>query len=694
MDSKKRFHRRTALLFIIFGLISTALIGRLVYLQLYDKARYTTLAHAQRIQPTVIDAQRGNIYDRSFNLLAKSIDAYSIHVIPSQNRDVTAAAEQLALYLPIKAEEIKALFEKHQATQTNFWLARKLSLETAAEIGALNIPGIKLITRPQRFYPKGTLAAHVLGIAGIDNQGLEGIEFFYDHVLAGIPGRLEQEKDAVQRQIPGGVENLTPPQNGHDLVLTIDSVIQYIAERELKDVISTTKSNAGVILIIKPTTGEILANAVYPTFNPNNYQAYDSRCFRNIAVTDQYEPGSTFKVLTAASALDSGIVDAEREFYSGPSWSVNGGVIRSSNIYGYGKISFLTALQKSDNITFAQIAVEMGPERFYSYLTDFGFGKKTGIDFPGEAVGILPQPRETIHAETLRWANIGFGQGIAVTPLQLLMAVGAVANEGKLMRPYYVAEIRDEYGKILQKTEPEIMAQPIAEKTAKLLTNYLESAVVNGSGNRAQIIGIEVAGKTGTAQVPDKGGYGDERIASFVGYAPANKPEVAVLVVLYNPQTEVCYGGVLAAPVFQTVVEQTLDYLGVERRQLTDGRTSMSVVPNVRNFPVAEAKLILVEHDLQASYQNTGKIVRDQIPSPGSRVMPYTTVNLFFFEDEDTALIKVPDVLNRSMRDVSVLLTDVGLQLRPVGSGMAVSQTPKAGFLVPEGSVIEVEFLP
>ena len=265
------------------------------YLQLWSKARYTNLAEAQRLQPELIDPQRGNIYDRNYELLARSVDAYSIHVIPVSGRDPRAAAELLAPYLDMSADEIETLLVENDAKQRNFWLARKLSLEAANAIRELNIPGIRLITRPQRFYPQGSLAAHVIGIAGIDNQGLEGIEYQYDDLLKGTPGTLKVEKDAVQRRIPGGLEDMVPPVNGWDLVLTLDAAVQFIAEKELQSAVSASKSSAGIILVMDPNTGAILANAVYPTFDPNNYQAYPTAHRRNIAVTDLYEPGSTLK---------------------------------------------------------------------------------------------------------------------------------------------------------------------------------------------------------------------------------------------------------------------------------------------------------------------------------------------------------------------------------------------------------------
>lgn len=694
MGNKKRIYRRYAGLFIFFAFFVSILIGRLIYLQLWSKARYTNFAKAQRLQPATIDPQRGNIYDRNYELLARSVDAYSIHVIPSSSRDHRQAAEQLALYVDLSADEIEARFLEQEESQTNFWLTRKLSYEAAAKIRELNIPGIRLITRPQRFYPQGSLAAHVLGIAGIDNQGLEGLEYHYDEYLSGTPGTMQVEKDAVQRRIPGGYESLIPPVNGHDLVLTLDSVIQYIAEKELKSAVTASESEAGVILIMRPKTGEILANAVYPTFDPNNYQSYPTTYRRNIALTDLYEPGSTFKIFTAAAAIDLGIANAEREFYSGPSWSVGGGSVRSSNIYGHGRINFLEAVEKSDNIAFAQLSVEMGPERFYPYLANFGFGKKSGIDFPGEAVGIVPKPGQIAHGETLQWANIGFGQGIAVTPLQMLMAACAVANNGTVMRPYYVAQIRDENGKILKTTEPQVLSQAIKPETAETLTEYLVSAVNNGSGSRARVVGIEIAGKTGTAEVPTQGGYGEDRVASFIGFGPAEDPEIAVLVVLYRPQIEIRYGGVIAAPVFQSVAEQVLDYLGIPRKQTKVAADGMAVVPNVRNYPIAEAEKILKEHRLTANYVNEGTIVRDQIPSPGSRVLPHTAVNLVFYSGSEAVLVEVPSLTGKSMRDVSTILNDLGLQFRASGSGIASSQMPEPGARVPVGTVIEVKFQP
>lgn len=668
------------------------LIGRLAYLQIWKGKHYSELAQAQRMRPRVIDPQRGSILDRNYKTLAISIGADAVYAIPGSIPDPAATAQKLAPYLSLSEEELTMLLNTD--SQRSVWLERGLSPDAAEQIRQLNLSGIRLVERPQRYYPNGTLAAHVLGIAGIDNQGLEGLEYQYDEVLRGVPGQLALERDAAQRSIPGGMSQYSPPQDGYDLVLTLDTVIQHIAESEIKRAVESTESERGLILIMDPCTGEILANAIYPTFDPNNYSQFSLETRRNIAITDQYEPGSTFKFVTASAALDLGITSQDREFYSGPYWEVGGGRVRNWDGRGSGNINFLQAIESSDNITFAQLSVEMGPERFYPYIRGFGFGSRLGVDFPGESSGTVVAPGEVRHGETIRWANIGFGQGIAVTPIQLLAAIGAVANDGVLMKPYFVKEIRDQQGKLIDQTVPEEISQVISVETARQVARLLRSVVVNGGGSRADIAGYYVAGKTGTAEVPEGGGYGEGRIASFVGYAPVDDPVLAGLVILYHPETKNPYGGVHAAPVFQTVVEESLSYLGVERRKEASKRTSMAVVPNVRNFSLLEAQAKLAHENLQWTYEGDGALVSDQVPNPGTRVPPQTTVRLYFYEEEIAQEVSVPSVVGQSMRDASSILSEEGLYIRIIGSGMARKQTPAAGAKVPYGSVIEVEFSP
>lgn len=658
----------------------------MAYLQLYRGQELTQRALAQRMRPQTIDAQRGNILDRNYKTLAVSVGADAVYALPESVRDVEGTARQLAPYLSMSEQDLVRLL---QSKSTSVWLARGLTVETAEAIRSLRLPGIRLVQRPQRYYPQGSLAAHVIGIAGSDNQGLEGIEYFYDEVLAGVPGQQATERDASQRSIPGGETRFIPPQAGHDVVLTIDTVIQYIAETQIQEAVIASKSERGLALVMDPKTGEILANAIYPTFDPNYFQDVSVDRRRNVAVTDQYEPGSTFKFVTAAAALDLGLTDNSRIFESGNFWEVGGGRVRNSDGRVFGRVSFLEAMERSDNITFAQLSVEMGPHRFHSYIEGLGFGRRLGVDFPGEISGTVLSPDRS--GQTLQWANIGFGQGIAVTPLQLLNAICAVANGGSLMKPYFVREIRDSQGKLVEKFEPQVLGNPISPKTAAEVSQLLRSVVVNGNGNRAEAVGYFSAGKTGTAQVPVGGGYGDDTIASFVGFAPVDDPALAILVVLYKPQTESAYGGVLAAPVFKEIMEESLEYLGVKRRQEGYERSPLVLVPNVTNFSRDEAQAKLAQAGLYWTMEGEGTLVVDQMPKPGVRVPIQTTVQLFFAQDQREK-VEVPSVIGLSMLDASAQLSAAGLQVKVVGSGLAVEQSPRVGTEVPKGSVVEVRF--
>ena len=557
--------RRTAVIFVLLVLCSLGLVGRLAYLQIIRHGHYSELAVAQRMRPRVVDPQRGSILDRNYKTLAISIGADAVYAIPARIGDLKQTAQLLAPYLSLTAAEIEERLRSQ--TSGSVWLARKLTPEQAETIRDLKLPGIYLVERPQRYYPNGTLAAHVLGITGIDNQGLEGLEYYYDEYLRGTPGRLAAEADAAARLIPGGDAAYQPPIDGYDLVLALDSVIQHIAESEIRRAVEDTGSERGIVLVMNPRTGEILASAVYPCFDPNNYSAYSLETRRNVVVTDQFEPGSTFKVITAGAALELGVVAEESRFLSGPSLQIGGGTIRNWDGRARGDVTFQQALETSDNIVFAQVAVEMGPERFYPIIRAFGIGSRLGVDFPGEARGSVVAPGEVKFGEEIRWANIGFGQGIALTPLQLITAVSAVANGGVVMRPRFVTEIRDSQGRLVERFEPEPLGRALSAATAQRLSALLRSVVVNGGGRQAEIPGYFPAGKTGTAEVPERGRYGDERISSFAGYAPLDDPALAALVILYKPQTEVRYGSVLAAPVFREVMEQSLNHLGVERRR-------------------------------------------------------------------------------------------------------------------------------
>ena len=661
------------------------LVVRLAYLQIYRGEELALRATAQRMRPQTIDAQRGRILDRNYKTLAVSVGADAVYALPESIRDVVGTARQLAPYLSVSEEELRKLLS---SKSTSVWLARGLTVETAEAIRKLGLPGIRIVQRPQRYYPQGSLAAHVVGIAGTDNQGLEGIEYFYEEILRGRPGQQATERDAAQRSIPWG-DPVCPSRTWTRCVLTIDTVIQYIAETHIQQAVISSKSERGLVLAMNPKTGEILANAIYPTFDPNYYQEVSAERRRNVAVTDQYEPGSTFKFVTAAAALDLGITDYNRTFESGVAWEVGGGKVRNLNGQSFGSLTFREAIERSDNITFAKLSVEMGPQSFHRYIQSFGFGRRLGVDFPGEIAGTVLSPNRT--GATLQWANTGFGQGIAVTPLQLLSAMSAVANGGSLMKPYFVKEILDAHGKLVQKSQPEVLATPVDTETARAVSELLRSVVANGNGNRADIPGYHVAGKTGTAEVPEGGAYGNDIIASFVGFAPVDDPALAILVVLYKPKVESAYGGVLAAPVFKEIMEESLEYLGIKRREEVRRRSSLTSVPNVINLSRQEAQARLAQDGLFWTMEGEGTLVTDQTPRPGVQVPAQTTVHLYFDlgEPED---VEVPSVLGLSMFDASAKLSAAGLRVRVVGSGVAAQQSPGAGARVPKGSLVEVRF--
>ncbi|NLL48967.1 MAG: PASTA domain-containing protein [Firmicutes bacterium] len=657
-------------------------------MQIYQSDELSERALAQRMRPQTIDAQRGNILDRNYNTLAISVGADAVYALPGSIRDAEGTARQLAPFLPLSEADLTRIFSSE--SKTSVWLARGLNVETAAAIRSLGLPGIRVVKRPQRFYPQGSLAAHVVGIAGSDNQGLEGIEYYYDEILRGVPGRLAIEQDATQRSIPGGDSEFIPPEAGRDVVLTIDSVIQYIAETHIQEAVVSSQSEWGLVLVMDPFSGEILANAIYPTFDPNYYQDVSAGRRRNVAITDQYEPGSTFKFVTAAASLDLGLTYNERTFDSGSYWEIGGGRVRNSDGRVFGNISFLEAMERSDNITFAKLSVEMEPERFHPYIKAFGFGSRLGVDFPGEITGMVATPRTT--GQLLQWANTGFGQGIAVTPLQLLSSLSSIANGGTLMKPRYVREIRDAQGRQVQKFEPEILGYPVQGATATAVSQLLRSVVVNGNGNRAEVTGYYVAGKTGTAEVPEGGIYGAGRIASFAGFAPVDEPALAILVILYNPKVDSAYGGVLAAPVFKEIMEESLEYLGVKRRLEGQQRSRFVLVPNLTNFTLEEAKARLLQASLPWTVEGEGPLVTAQTPRPGAQVPAQTTVHLFFYGGNDSEDVTVPNVIGMSMRDASGSLSDLDLLIQVRGSGVAVKQSPEAGAAVSRGSTVEVIF--
>lgn len=695
--------RRIAWLLVGALAAGAALVGRLFYLQVVRHGFYTRLALEQRLRPLPLDARRGTIFDRNGNKLAISVSAEAVYAVPSEVKDPAATARALAPILGMTPDEIQLRLEVNQAA---VWIARRLDSEQAQKVRALRLPGIGLVERPQRVYPNGTLAAHVLGITGIDNQGLEGLEYYYEGHLRGVPGRVEAERDAVGREIPGGVSRYVPAQDGHSLVLTIDQVIQYRAERELARVAQETQADFAIFIAVDPSTGEVYAMAQYPPFDPNRYADFPQEVRRNRAVADQLEPGSTFKIVTGSSALEAGVVRAEDRFFDPGFVAIGGGKVSCWLAGGHGSQSFVEAVENSCNPVFAMIGAQrLGPQVFYQFVRAYGFGEPMGIDFPGEATGTVPVPGKIAHGEVLQWANVGFGQGVSVTPLQLVMAAATIANGGVLMKPHLVREIRDASGALVERFQPVALRRVISESTAAEFARMMRSVVVNGSGTRANIPGFRVAGKTGTAQIPrPTGGYGDDTMASFVGFAPADRPRLVGLVMIYRLKVQPRWGGLWAAPTFAAIMEDALSYLRVARQEekpAEPGRDEKGVqlarVPNVLYLTAEEAAQQVTQSGLRLGFEGQGELVVDQIPRAGAEVDPGTRVLLVLDQhlpEHGPSEVLVPSLLGKSVREAAAILAEHGLVLHVDGSGFATFQSPPAGAAVTAGSPVEVHFEP
>lgn len=618
--------RRVLVLLLILIAAAGLLTVRLAYLQLWQNEFFQAKALEQRLQRIPIEGLRGGIYDRNGVPLAVSVSAHTVYAIPAQVEDAQATAKILASMLNVDEEFILERLQKHSAVE---WIKKKITDQEARAIIAADLPGIGVVPSSTRIYPYGSVAPQVLGFVGIDNQGLEGLELYYDDFLRGTPGQTIFERDAQGRALEDGVRGYLPGKRGGDLILTLDIFIQRIAEEEVRRATLETGSRLGLILISDPKTGEILATAIYPTFDLENFAEYPAANRKNIAVTDTYEPGSTFKAVTAALALQEGVATLHSGFFDPGYILVSGWRVRCWNRGGHGPQSFVETMQNSCNPYYAKLAIDLGPERFYDGLVRFNLGQKTGIDFPGEVGGVLRAPAPSVPLVT--WANMGFGQGLTVTPVQLLACFGAIANKGIYTPLHYVKEMVTEEGSF----PPDIpeARQVISSEIADTTAYVLRMAVERGSGKRAEVPGYDVAGKTGTAQLVEHGRYSHSKmVTSFAGFAPKDDPQMAALLVLWEPQGAF-YGGIIASPVFARLAEKVLTYMGVERTASSRTSTVRQVaVPDVGGMGVEEAVAVLQRQNFRVEVVGPGTRIVGQVPAPeaevdaGSLVYIYTDI--------------------------------------------------------------------
>ena len=554
--SRGRRYVLLAMLLAGFG----AILFRLVNLQVLQAAELTARADRQHQKTVALEGARGTVTDRHGKVLAMNVEVPSIFGVPTSLDSPAGAAKTLSPVLHIRREEL----EKKLRQEKHFvWLARKVEPEQGRRLEQLSIDGIGIVMEGRRFYPKGPLLSHVLGFVGMDGVGLEGLERRYESQLHGEKRLTVLQRDALGRTVfPKGLREQAPSA-GQTLTLTIDEVIQYIAEKELEEAVDQARAKSGTIIVMEPRSGAILAMAVSPRFDPNAVASLTADRWRNRALTDTYEPGSTMKLVVAAAALE------ERLMMPGSMlFGENGRMtVANTTIHDHEKLGWMTfaqMIQKSSNIGAAKTGMLLGDQRLYRYLQAFGFGQRTDIDLPGEVAGLLKSPREWGRRSL---ASISMGQEVGVTPLQMVSAVSAIANDGVLMKPFIVSQVRDQKGQPVKEALPQVRRRVVSPATARMLTTIMEGVVTNGTGTKAAIPGFRAAGKTGTAQKvdPRTGAYSSAlSIGSFVGFVPADAPRLAMIVVIDEPQGE-AWGGIVAAPVFRRVGEQVLTYMGVPR---------------------------------------------------------------------------------------------------------------------------------
>ncbi len=557
MMENKYFKFRILLVGLLFFIALAAISAKAIHLQVYQSQWLSQAASDQYEKSLTISGKRGNIYDRNGREMAVSIDVTSVAAYPARIKDIRATAKALAGILKLDTRKIQ---QKLALDKSFVWIKRKTTAKETLMVKELKLPGIDFVQEYNRFYPNTTLAAQALGFTGLDGKGLEGIEFYYNRQLKGAESKITVFEDALGRGFRS--ENRPLANNsGHNLVLTIDSNIQYITESALIEAVDQYSAVSAMAIVMQPRTGAILAIAHFPVINPNSYLNFDRSLWRNRAITDPFEPGSTMKIFSAAAALESGNIKQNDIFYcENGAYKIGKNVVHDISKHGW--LSLQQIIKFSSNIGAVKIGEKVGAKKLYQTLRNFGFGAKTGIDCPGETTGSLS------HYSSWSEIDIGaisFGHGIAVSAVQLITAVSAIANDGMLMKPYIVMEVSDQNGQPVKRYKPQQIRRVISARTAGIVKKIMKTVTTEGgTGVNAALDRYSVFGKTGTTRKLDETGkYSDSKhVASFVGFTPAQNPEIAVLVIIDEPQ-EKYYGGIVAAPVFKKISQQTLNYLNV-----------------------------------------------------------------------------------------------------------------------------------
>jgi len=626
--------RRLWVAWVALTLVFVALVIRLGYIQLWIGADLTQKAEDSWRRNIPFSEKRGEILDRNDVQLTYNISSPTVMAIPAQIKDAKIAAKQIAQVLHASEATIYKQITQRQSSVELKPAGRKITAETAQEIRNLNLPGIVIAEDNKRYYPFGDLAANVLGITGIDNQGLTGAEAEFNQQLTGISGNVSYLADAAGRKMPNSADQYTKPTDGLNLQLTIDSHLQAVVERELDQAMVQYQAKDAIGIMMDPNNGEILAMASRPTYHPANYQDYPSEVYnRNLPIWMTYEPGSTFKIITLAAALQENKVNLTNESFFDPgSIKVAGATLHCWKSGGHGSETFLQVVQNSCNPGFVVMGQRLGKNTLFSFINSFGFGKKTGIDLGGEENGIL---FKLANVGPVELATTSFGQGVSVTPIQQIAAVAAAINGGKLYWPHIAkAWYQPDTGKLIHTVEPKLVRQVISEQTSQKVRQALESVVAKGTGRNAFLDGYRVGGKTGTAQKVINGVYSpNEHIVSFVAFAPADHPKIVVYVAVDNPQG-LQFGGLIAAPAVKNILSDALPYLHVApspdqlAKDYRYGETTVVTVPNLVGMTVEDIQEDL-NSDFMLASSGSGKTVISQSPAAGSRVDKGSTIRIF-----------------------------------------------------------------
>lgn len=704
----------------IIAVLMLGLVGKLFYLQIIKGEYYYKKAYEQQTKDRKIEADRGTIYDATGKKkLAQSISVNTVSIVSSniKGENKEKVATKLSEILGIDKEEVLKKVNKKSSREI---VAKKVNQEKAKEllkwINKEEISGVYIDDDVKRFYPYNNLASHVIGFTGTDNQGLYGIESKYNSTLSGVPGKIVGIYDVAGRETPFKEEKYINPKNGMDIVLTIDATIQQVVEKELKKAAIENNARIASAIVMNPKNGEIIAMANYPDYDLNTpftpirdeikvkFEGADKKerkklledMWKNNAISNAYEPGSSFKVITTAAALEENLVglDDKGRFNCTGVMKVGGWDIRCwRHPRSHGAQSLREGLQNSCNPVFMQISQMIGSDTFCDYINAFKFGRRTGIDLPGEETGVV-HDKETITAVDM--ATTAFGQTFSTTELQLTAAIAAVANGGKYITPHVVKEIRSADGKISKKIEPVVEKQIVSENTSKEVLSAMESTAEVGTAKAVRIQGYRVGGKTATAE--QERGSKLWYSGGFVGVAPINDPEFVVTVYLYDPRGDQGHaGGLLAGPVVANILEESLRYYDIKPDyKVQDTNMDEIIVPSVTGKTVKEARDILANTTCKLELNSSAsedEIIKDQLPKAGASINKNSVVRVFTNNNDVKQTVTVPNLKGTTMSDCIKTLNGLGLNIRIEGTGNAITQDPQQGTQIEKGSIVSVKFI-